>query len=97
VLGLAHDCASGDGAWPSDAAGNPVPACDTADAAHLAATMYVSIPPNDTSRRALHPGDAEGACAAAAAATCTQPITGGCSTGASPGWLLALLVLRRRR
>jgi hypothetical protein len=92
ALGLAHDCASGDGSWPEDADGNPVPSCDDADAAHVAATMYVSIPPNDISRRQLQPSDIEAACIAVAPSHCT-PVTGGCSAGGTPGWLLALAML----
>jgi hypothetical protein len=99
VLGLAHDCGTGNEPWPRDLAGNAVPACDglAADSPTLTATMYVSLAPGDTSKRTLESADTGGACKLTSGAVCTvadYDADTGCSSGRGGGWLAALLLGR---
>jgi hypothetical protein len=97
LLGLAHDCGTGAEAWPTDQAGQPVPACDAPGVAET--TMFPVIDPGIVSARVPKPSDIAGACSIASAQTCKEGVTGGCSTGGTPGWLtlplLAWLVSAR--
>jgi hypothetical protein len=101
MLGLAHDCAIDGATWPSDASGAAVPSCDSADALHVAQTMYIQIQPGDLSKRTLEDGDIEAACAALADLPIASPVTGDCSAGGPPtGLVIAAavpLAVRRRR
>jgi hypothetical protein len=99
VLGLAHDCGTGTEPWPRDLAGNAVPSCDglAADSPTLAATMYVSVVPGDTTKRTLESADVGGGCKLAYGAVCTPAdLDGdaGCSSGRGGGWLAVLLLGR---
>lgn len=102
VLGLDHDCAVAGAPWPTDDTGARVPECDAPDlpASVTAATMFYKIEPNDTTARTPDPSDVAGACAIVTH-TPAPEVTGGCSTTAPGGALLAvvpwLLCARRRR
>jgi hypothetical protein len=91
ALGLAHDCGNGTGLWPADADGRQVPSCDTADAVHVAATMYFQVAPGDTSKRTLEASDVEGACAVVEQLACEQTVTGGCSAAGAGSPVVAFV------
>jgi hypothetical protein len=98
MLGLAHDCATGQEPWPIDERGRRVPACGAAGSSVTAATMYFRIEPNEVGARTLEPSDIEGACAAVQPGS--DDITGGCSTGSGQlelGLSMVTLLCRRRR
>jgi hypothetical protein len=94
ALGLAHNCGTGDEAWPSDHAGNAVPACADAEPQVRAATMYFVIGPSDQGPRSVEPSDAAGACELARALACEPFVSGGCQSGGGErGGLLALTLV----
>jgi hypothetical protein len=104
VLGLAHDCATGDEPWPVDDRGNAVPSCDAEPlpADVLPATMYYEIAPGDLSARTPKANDIAGACALLLLTP--EPEVdgvGGCSAtqpgGLAPLACVLLFVARRRR
>jgi hypothetical protein len=91
ALGLAHNCGTGDETWPSDHAGNAVPACTEQDARMRSATMYYAVAPGDVGPRSVEATDVAGACELARALTCEAYVTGGCSTGRASVWLVLLV------
>jgi uncharacterized protein (TIGR03382 family) len=105
VLGLAHDCATGEEPWPVDDRGNKVPSCgaDPLPADVLPATMFYQIDPGDTGARTPKQNDIDGACALLLLTP--EPEVdgvGGCSATGSAGGLAPLLCVllvasRRRR
>ncbi len=98
VLGLAHDCGTGQETWPTDRDGNRVPACSGADASVLAATMYYMINPGETGARTPETSDVTGACTLLAGEGCQRYFDGGCSTGGGASlWSVIALALCKRR
>jgi hypothetical protein len=102
VLGLAHDCATGEELWPIDDLGNAVPSCDAEPLPTdvLPATMFYEIAPSDLSARTPKANDIAGACALLRLTP--EPEVdgvGGCSATRSGSLapLLAALVLAARR
>jgi hypothetical protein len=93
VLGLAHNCGTGDEAWPSDHAGNVVPACETGSPTVRAATMYYAVAPGDVGPRSVETTDVVAACELARGLTCESYVTGGCNAGhGGASWLVLALV-----
>jgi len=106
VLGLAHDCATGDEPWPIDDHGTKVPSCDAdpLPADVLPATMFYQIDPGSTDARTPKQNDIDGACALLLLTPAPEVDgVGGCSTTGSAGGLapvlctLAVAARRRRR
>jgi hypothetical protein len=104
VLGLAHDCATGDEPWPVDDRGNAVPSCDAEPlpADVLPATMFWQIEPGDLGARTPKTNDIAGACALLLLTP--EPDVdgvGGCaatkSSGLAPLACVLLVLARRRR
>jgi hypothetical protein len=95
VLGLAHNCGTGDEAWPADHAGTAVPACTTMTPSVRSATMYYAVAPGDVGARSIETPDVVGACRLARGLSCDAYVTGGCSAGGGGrggGWLVLVLV-----
>ena len=100
VLGLAHDCGTGQEPWPTDELGRRVPACAAAAPAVTTATMYVRIQPDDLGGRTPEAGDVAGACSTVRPSPDDNEVTGGCSAGAGSGLGFVVVfvgLLRRRR
>jgi hypothetical protein len=100
LLGLAHDCGTGNEPWPTDASGVAVPACEGAPAEALAETMYVSIGPLDDGASTLSADDVTGACTLVSTLRCYPAVTGGCAAApaSTPLVVVAIVVgVRRRR
>jgi hypothetical protein len=93
VLGLAHNCGTGEEAWPSDHAGNAVPACTTMTPSVRSATMYYAVAPGDVSARSVEMADVVGACRLARGLSCETYVTGGCNTGGGAGWLVVIALV----
>jgi hypothetical protein len=90
VLGLAHDCGTGNEPWPTDRDGRDVPACDAPGVA--ATTMFPIIQPGAVDARVPKASDIAGGCAMTSGHT--DDVVGGCAAGrAGSSWLaLASLV-----
>jgi hypothetical protein len=99
ALGLAHNCGTGNEAWPMDHAGREVPPCDSPSDELRAATMYYAIAPRDGRARTIEASDLAGVCELARELTCEPAVVGGCDGGRERKVLLLALLfaLRRRR
>lgn len=93
VLGLAHDCGTGNEAWPADEAGTAVPSCMDASPEVRAATMYYVVAPGDLGARSVEPTDVAGACELARGLTCEANVSGGCNAGRGGAGLLVVLLV----